>query len=165
MRHIFLKQHLRLLQNHTKRPDAIETFELLSELKLWNGYNGSKNEDFLHNDDLQNQLTQVTELLNQLKMQVSSSQPIHTNESSDDSRTDIPSVSIQHNVSEMVSYSGTNDKSSALKSLEFDFLHENDDKDKQIEILSNKLIESDKRASEMKEEIERLRDLIKQRNG
>lgn len=108
-------------------------------------------------------MTQVTELLNQLKMQLASPQSIQTidksGDSSNDSRTNIPSVTIKHNaacsVSEAQSRSEMNDKS---------FLG-NDDKDKQIEMLSNKLIESDKRATEMKEEIERLRDLIKQRNG
>lgn len=53
--------------------------------------------------------------------------------------------------------------SHSITSLEFDISREHDDKDKQIEILSNKLVESDKRASEMKEEIERLRHIIKQK--
>lgn len=129
---------------------------MLSKLDLWNGNSDSIHEHPSHcNGDLQNQLTQVTDELNQLKMQLASPQ---TNDSIKDTQTEIPNVTNQDDSAsktDSVSHSFV----SQLKS------NENDDKDKQIQILSNKLIESDKEAIELKREIERLRDIINQKSG
>lgn len=120
-------------------------------------------------DELQNQLTQVTDELNQLKMQLASP-PLN------DSSKDIPYATshckelTDSNSSVSVSYSSHVTKieeqsSSAFASSHLDDLDDNEDKDKQIRILSNKLLESNKQLSEQSKEIERLRDIIKQRNG
>lgn len=122
-------------------------------------------------DELQNQLTQVTDELNQLKMQLASP-PLN------DSSKDIPYATshcnepTDSNSSVSVSYSShvkkIEEQSSsafAFASSHFDDLDDNEDKDKQIRILSNKLLESNKQLSEQSKEIERLRDIIKQRNG
>lgn len=140
-------------------------------MELWNGNSDSIHENVSHcNGDLQNQLTQVTDELNQLKMQLASPQ---TNDNLKDSRADIPnvqggncddqirSVSYTFNVSQK-----TEQTTSLFKSLGLDVTEDNEDnKDRKIEILSNKLIESDKEANELKKEIERLRDIIKQKTG
>ena len=62
-----------LLQEHTNRPDAVGTFDLLTNLELWNGNSDSIHENTSQrNGDLQSQLTQITDELNQLKMQLAS---------------------------------------------------------------------------------------------
>lgn len=140
---------------------------MLSKLELWNGNSDSIHEHPSHcNGDLQNQLTQVTDELKQLKMQLASPQ---TNDSI--KNTELPNVANQDdsaNKTNSVSYSfvsQTAEHTTLSESLGLNNSNENDDKDKQIQILSNKLIESDKEASELKKEIERLRDIINQKSG
>ncbi|XP_055314285.1 eukaryotic translation initiation factor 2-alpha kinase 1-like [Sitodiplosis mosellana] len=165
----FLNLLKALLQKHTKRPDAVGTFDLLTKLELWNGNSDSIHENTSQrNGDLQSQLTQITDELNQLKMQLAS--PL-ANDSLKDIRTNIPNVSVEGGdlatiaSSESFSFvSQTAEQTTVFKSFGLD-LDEDKDKDRKIQILSNKLIESDKEANELKKEIERLRDIINQRPG
>lgn len=167
-----------LLQKHTKRPDAVGTFDLLTKLELWNGKSDSIHENTSQrNGDLQTQLTQVTDELNQLKMQLASpTQSPSTNDCFKGRNNENISVeggdlrSTTNSLSNSFA-SQTTEQTTLFKSLGLDS-DENEDKDRQIQILSNKLIESDKEANELKKqqlalklEIERLRDIINQRPG
>lgn len=149
----------------------METFDLLTKLELWNGNSDSIHEtSSQRNGDLQNQLAQVTDELNQLKMQMSSSPQV--NDSLNESGTDVPNVtihggdSVNRTSSLNCSFNErTTEQTTLFKSLGLEISEDNEDKDRQIQILSNKLIESDKEANELKKEIERLRDIINQRTG
>lgn len=131
-------------------------------MELWNSNDcGSQSEKTTkRSDELQYQLTQVTDELNLLKMQMSSPQP-----TSGAISKDIPNVNVSNCRDEASSNSVSVNYSSHFKIVEeqstsfsLDASEQNDEKDKQIRILSNKVIEQNK-------EIERLRDIIKQRNG
>lgn len=77
-------------------------------------------------------------------------------------------ISMKQSMSESISNSIKStsivEKSMSFESSGFD-VEEHEDKDTQIRILSNKLIEKDKQTSEMQKEIDRLRDIIEQRKG
>lgn len=165
----------RLFQKPLKRPDAVQTFDYLAKLGLWNG-----NSDSIHENStghrknyLQSQLTQVTDELNQLKLQLSTSPKETTalNQMSFECGSFASStVSQSPNGSfdlidvEQQSFSTTTASSSSMSvKTQVGCLSENDDKDRQISLLTDKLNESDKEANELRKEVERLRDIIKQR--
>lgn len=161
----------RLLQRHNKRPDAIQTFDLLSKLELWNGNSGGIHETpTQHNNDLKNQLNQVTDELKQLKMQMTSPTPPN-----DNSVNNIPDTIVSFESSELhanlihqaINHSmETNHVDEQVSSTNANgYFNETEEKDRQIRILTNRLSASDKEASELRKEVQRLRDIIKQRNG
>lgn len=126
---------------------------------LWNGNSDSVHENSTGNrkNYLQNQLTQVTDELNQLKLQLSSS-PKDT--------TGLGHVNFECgsfttstiNQSTNGSFDLINEEQQSSVKTQIGCLNENDDKDRQISVLTNKL-------NELSKENERLRDIIKQRNG
>lgn len=138
-------------------------------MDVWNGNCSINESSNRRNNDLQNQLSQVTDELNQLKMQLASPQPHEL-------LKDVSSISIHNgsmaSTSQSASYilnleqtsSSTSSSSYKTNGSQY-FFEENYDKDKQIELLSNKLIESDKKTNELEKEIERLRNVIKENNG
>lgn len=154
------------MQNPTKRPDAVQTFDLLMEFELWHSHDdASHKKSSQRSNELQHQLTQVTDELNQLKMQLAAPQP---NNDSKDIKTHCCGVAIQYeestsctcvSVSQTTCVKRTEDESS------LDLLNENEDKDSQIRVLSKRLLESDEETIKLKQEIDRLRDIINQRNG
>lgn len=157
----------RLLLRHNKRPDAVQTFDLLTKLELWNGNSGGIHVNS-SNDDLQNQLTQVTDELKLLKMQLS---PKNSDSSiaSDNNIADITfeyNNSSQHLANQTLNYSlniqTIEERITSIRSDESN--NENEDKDMQIQMLTKKLDASDRETSKLKREIERLRDMIKQQN-
>lgn len=160
--------NFRLLQKPPKRPDSVETFELLAKLDLWNGNSNGIHENSSQHSDLKSRLSRITDELNQLKMERAS----ECSKSSSKDITDIEyndtAISMKQSMSESISNSIKStsivEKSMSFESSGFD-VEEHEDKDTQIRILSNKLIEKDKQTSEMQKEIDRLRDIIEQRKG
>lgn len=147
----------------------MQTFEILSNLELLNGNNGGIYENSSQrNDDLQNQLTRVTDELKKLKMQLASPQ---TNDRSKDSEKDIPDNTFVS--SNLADNSPNQSFSYSIQSVDQQFtsirtdrcLDETEDKDRQIRILTKKLNASDKQTSELLKEIERLRDMIEHQKG
>lgn len=147
----------------------MQTFEILSNLELLNGNNGGIYENSSQrNDDLQNQLTRVTDELKKLKMQLASPQ---TNDRSKDSEKDIPDNTFVS--SNLADNSPNQSFSYSIQSVDQQFtsirtdrcLNETEDKDRQIRILTKKLNASDKQTSELLKEIERLRDMIEHQKG
>lgn len=147
----------------------MQTFEILSNLELLNGNNGGIYENSSQrNDDLQNQLTRVTDELKKLKMQLASPQ---TNDRSKDSEKDIPDNTFES--SNLADNSPNQSFSYSIQSVDQQFtsirtdrcLNETEDKDRQIRILTKKLNASDKQTSELLKEIERLRDMIEHQKG
>lgn len=166
----FLNPKNRLLQKPNKRPDVVQTFDYLAEMRLWtgnsNGFHGSHEQ---RKNDLQNQLTQVTDELNQLKSQLTSAK-IATRSSKTEHQLTFECGSFNSqssNSSTCVTNFDEHVVSTATEaSLEtVGCLTENDDKDRQISLLTTKLNESDKEANELRQEVARLRSIIKQRNG
>lgn len=104
--------------------------------------------------------------------------PSQSTDCSNGSRTDISSAysacafnnindgdDMSSSTSCSMKFTHTEEHTTLFKSLGIQFSDENNVKDKQIQILSDKLIESDKKTSELEKEIERLRDIInKKRN-
>lgn len=158
-----------------KRPDAVQTFDYLAKLELWNGNsNGIHENSTAHRKNhLQNQLTQVTDELNQLKSQLSTSpkdaEVNHMNsecENFTSSTVSQSSLRSSFNIDDEQSLSTTTTISSTSVKTQIGCLTENDEKDRQISFLTNKLNESDKETNDLRKEVERLRDIIiKQRNG
>lgn len=153
-----------------KRPDAVQTFDYLAKLGLWNGNsNGIYENSTGHHKNYLQKLTQVTDELNQLKLQLSTSpKDAGLNHmsfecgsfESSNSSFDLKSIDDKQSLSTTTSISSTSIKT------QIGGLAENDEKDRQISFLTNKLNESDKEANELRKEVERLRDIIiKQRNG
>lgn len=92
----------------------------------------------------------------------------HNSDNLNDSRTEIPIVRKQE-LGEMASTSQSISYSLAINKEHTELigsqvLNHNEDKDRQIQFLSNKLMESDKEANEFKKEIERLRNIIQHKN-
>lgn len=144
----------------------------MAKLELWNGNSNGIHENASgeRKNDLQNKLTQVTDELNQLKSQISSSPEITTvergsfhsttlNQSSNNS-FDITNID-EHVVSSTI----TSTPTTSIKKVNSPSENGDDDKDRQISFLTNKLNESDKEANELRREVERLRDIIKQQHG
>lgn len=153
----------------------------MAKLGLWNG-----NSDSIHENStgqrktfLQNKLTQVTDELNQLKLQLSTSPKDTTtglNHMSFECGSEFASATVNQASNgsfdfvsiddEQQSMSTTTTSTSSISvKTQIGCLTENDEKDRQISLLTNKLSESDKEANELRREVERLRDIIKQRNG
>lgn len=117
-------------------------------------------------NDLRYKLTQVTDELNQLKMQITTSQAIHKTQ---DLKLDIPDVNIHcdnsSNTNKTTTINATK-YSKSLHSTETAIRIEKCDKDMQIRILNDKLMESEEQKIELRKEVERLRDIINnQKNG
>lgn len=176
----------RLFQKPIKRPDAIQTFDYLAALGLWNGNSDSIHENSTGNRKtyLQTQLSQVTDELNQLKLQLSTSpKETATNgldhmsfecgsefatapaNQSPNGSFDFISIDAEQQSLSTTATTTTSASSSISVKTQIGCLTENDEKDRQISLLTNKLSESDKEANELRREVERLRDIIKQRNG
>lgn len=169
----------RLFQKPIKRPDAIQTFDYLAKFGLWNGNSDSTHEDSTghRKNYLQNQLTQVTDELNQLKLQLSSSPKDTTTVAGLSHMSSFECSRISTSSTTVIGSSpngsfdlidtddGEQSASSISVKTQIGCLSENDEKDRQISFLTNKLNESDKEAKELRREVERLRDIIKQRNG
>lgn len=135
---------------------------------LWNGNSNGIHENSIGHRKtfLQNQLTQVTDELNQLKLQLSTSPKDATvsfacgNFESSNSSFDCINID-----GDDQSITTTMSSTTSVKT-QIGCVTENDEKDRQISFLTNKLNESDKEANELRKEVERLRDIIvKQRNG
>lgn len=95
--------------------------------------------------------------------------PSQNNDSSNGLDKDIPNITIECNNSESNSSSHVSFKYSSnhqtfdeqiTSNQSFESVGETEDKDQQIRILTSKLDASDKETSELKKEIERLRDML-----
>lgn len=166
----------RLLEKPNKRPDAIQTFDLLSQLELWNGNSGGIHETpTQHNNDLKNQLNQVTDELKQLKMQLAPPTSQSINSSVEVCENSISNMNFECSD---IKVNSTNHQSISFSSNSYHIdehlstsvkmagsSNESEEKDRQIRILTNRLSASDKEANDLRKEIERLRGIIKQKNG
>lgn len=168
----------RLLQHHKHRPTTTELFEIITKL---DSESHSKGEDEHHNDTAELPKNECNAVECEENMTNQSKGPSSASHLSASFEQISVSMKVASSKTSITTNNGENGTNTAEKEIELERVNDSfdadamgddndsilasiasiDDKDKLIQFLTHKLVEKNRRESEMSQEIERLRNLLK----